>query len=190
MLLSNILRIYWIKTTLMMADPDSRRVDLNEEFIPARLYKKICDTVNLYPTVDMLASEANRRTKRFVNRGYTNNCDAIAFDVFSVHKAWVENETLFFFPPKNILSQVMFLISTRFMENRVILIFHLWENYPRGFARLVKDERTKLRIWKDAPLAIIPADKVIHFDGKVSRPLEAVLFRLISPWPSRHHDMI
>ena len=158
----------------MLADPDSRKVDFNEEFIPVRLYQKICDTVNLKPTVDMLASAANRKTTKFVNRGFTNNCDAIAFDVFSVHKAWVEEDVLFFFPPKNIISQVMCLIANRFMENKLILVFHMWENYPKGFAKLIKDKRTKLRMWRNAPLGIIPADKVIHFDGKVTRPLEAV----------------
>ena len=45
-----------------------------------------------------MASVSNRRTKKFVNRGPTNNVDAIAFDVFSVDKAWVEEECSYFFP--------------------------------------------------------------------------------------------
>ena len=151
----------------MMADADSRTVDKNEEYIPARFFHKICDHVKLTPTIDMMASVSNRRTKRFVNRGPTNNVDAIAFDVFSVDKAWVENECLYFFPPKNVITQVIFLITTRFMESKVILIFHLFEEKPKGFARLVQDRRVKIRYWRNAPLAIIPDDRVLQFDNKV-----------------------
>ena len=151
----------------MMADSDSRKVDYNEEYVPARFYKKICDQTGVYPTVDMMASSGNRRTKKFVNRGPTNHEDAIAFDVFSVEKKWVDHETLYFFPPKSQIQQVLFLITTRFMDFKCLVIIHLWEEYPKGFARLISDKRVKMRKWKHAPLGIIPDDKVLWFDNKV-----------------------
>ena len=151
----------------MMADADSRIVDYNEEYIPRRFYEKICKITKMSPTIDMMATSENRRTRRFVNRGPTNNEDAIAFDVFAVDRAWVKDDTLFFFPPKNILSQVLFLIANRFMENKVLLIIHLFEEYPKGFARIIADQRTRVRYWRGAPLSIIPDDKVLLFDGKV-----------------------
>ena len=128
-----------------MADKDSRMVDFNEEYIPRRFFKKICDVTGIEPTVDMMATSGNRRTKKYVNRGPTNDKDAIAFDVFSVDKAWVKSDTLYFFPPKNIVSQILFMIANRFMDQRILLIFHLFEEYPKGFARISNDPRTRIR---------------------------------------------
>ena len=151
----------------MMADADSRKVDYNEEYIPKRFFQKICQATSMTPSIDMMATAENRRTRRFVNRGPTNEKDALALDVFAVDQAWVKGETLYFFPPKNIVSQVLFLIANRFMENKVLLIIHLFEEYPKGFARIKNDPRTKVRYWRHAPLSIIPDDKILHFDGKV-----------------------
>ena len=151
----------------MMADADSRIVNYNEEYIPKKFFQKLCQATGLQPTIDMMATSENRRTRRFVNRGPTNEEDAIAFDVFSVDATWVKDDILYFFPPKNIISQVLFLISNRFMKNRVLLVIHLFEEYPKGFGRLVRDPRVKLRYWRHAPISIIPDDKVLHFDGKV-----------------------
>ena len=57
----------------MMADPDSRTVNYNEEYIPARFFRKICVTVGFWPTLDMMATPENKRTMRFVNRGPSND---------------------------------------------------------------------------------------------------------------------
>ena len=153
----------------MIADADSRIVNYNEEYIPARLFKKICRRVGFEPTVDMLASSDNRRAQKFVNRGPTNHEDALAFDVFSVQQAWVIGEKLYFFPPKNIRDQVIHLVLNRFMDFQVLLIFHLFEEFPQAFGRLVRDSRVRIRYWRHAPLAIIPDDRVLHFDGKVRK---------------------
>ena len=152
----------------MIADGDSRKVNLNEEYIPARFFKKICERVGLSPTVDMMATSDNRRTSKFVNRGPTNHKDALAYDVFSVETTWVKNEILYFFPPKNVRDRVLHLILNRFMDFKILLVFHLFEEYPQAFGRLVRDPRVKIRYWRHAPLAIIPDDKVLHFDQKVS----------------------
>ena len=152
----------------MMADADSRKVDFNEEYIPKKFYQKICRATSMNPSIDMMATAENRRTRRFVNRGPTNEDDAVAIDVFSVDRAWVKDDTLYFFPPKNIVSQVLFLIANRFMDNKVLLIIHLFEEYPKGFARINKDPRSRIRYWRHAPLSIVPDDKVLLFDNMVS----------------------
>ena len=162
----------------MMADKDSRKVDFNEEYIPAKFFNKICEQVQFWPTVDMMATEDNRRTKKFVNRGPTNCEDAIAFDVFSVQRAWVENESLYFFPPKNVITQVLFMIATRFYDFRVLLVFHLFEEYPKGFERIIQLPNVEVKYWRNAPLAIIPDDKVLYFDNKVILPLGAVIQKI------------
>ena len=151
----------------MMADKDSRKVNFNEEYIPARFYDKICQQMKIAPTIDMMATEDNRRTRKFVNRGPTNCCDAIAFDVFAVHDAWVKDECLYFFPPKNVITQVLFLIATRFAKRRILLVFHLFEEFPKGFERIVQMDNVKIKYWRGAPLSIIPDDKVLLFDNKV-----------------------
>ena len=81
----------------MIADIDSRKVDWNEEYVPARFFKKICNCVGFEPTVDMMATSDNRRTSKFVNRGPTNHEQALGFDVFAVDPTWVEKEILYFF---------------------------------------------------------------------------------------------
>ena len=144
--------MYWISTKYMIADKDSRKVCYNEEYIPSKFFKRICKSVNLTPEVDMLASSDNRRAKKFVNRGPTNHKDAIGFDVFSVQKAWVENKILYFFPPKNIRDQVIHLVLNTFMDFKVLLIFHLFEEFPQPFGRLVRDKRVKVKYWRHAPL--------------------------------------
>ena len=119
----------------MIADKDSRTVDMNEEYIPAKFFGKICKRIGFKPTVDMMSSSDNRRAKKFVNRGPTNHEDALAFDVFTVQKAWVEGEILYFFPPKNVRDQVIHLVLNRFMNFKVLLIFHLFEEFPQAFGR-------------------------------------------------------
>ena len=151
----------------MMADKDSRKVNYNEEYIPAKFFDKICRQMNIKPTIDMMATEDNRRVKKFVNRGPTNCCDAISFDVFAVHYEWVKDDCLYFFPPKNVVTQVLFLIATRFAKCKILLVFHLWEEFPKGFERIIRMDNVKIKYWRGAPLSIIPDDKVLLFDNKV-----------------------
>ena len=152
----------------MIADKDSRAVDFSEEYIPMPLYDQICVEMDIQPTVDLMASESNRKTKWFVNRGPTNHPDCLGIEFFSISPIRLEGHVLYVFPPKVMLTRVLSTLANSFTKFQILLIFPVWEEMPVGWARVTKAfDKVKMLVYRNGPLSIIPDDKQLIFRNKV-----------------------
>ena len=152
----------------MIADKDSRVVDYSEEYIPTPLFEQICMEMGINPTVDLMASESNRKTKWFINRGPSNHPDCLGIEFFSISPMRLEGHVLYVFPPKVMLTKVLSTLANSFTRFQILLIFPVWEEMPVGWARVTKAfDKVKMLVYRNGPLSIIPDDKQLIFRNKV-----------------------
>ena len=152
----------------MIADKDSRIIDYSEEYIPFPLYYQICEELDIQPTVDLMASETNRKTKWFINRGPTNHPECLGIEFFAMNPSRLRGHTLYIFPPKVMLTKVLSTLANSYTTFQILLIFPVWEEMPVGWARVTKAfSSVKMLVYRNGPLSIIPDDKQLIFRGKV-----------------------
>ena len=152
----------------MIADKDSRVIDYSEEYVPSPLYNQICNEMDIKPTIDLMASESNRKTKWFINRGPSRHPDCLGIEFFSINPTRLNGHVLYIFPPKVMLTKVLSTLANSFTNFQILLIFPVWEEMPVGWARVTKAfTSVKMLVYRRGAISIIPDDKQLIFRGKV-----------------------
>ena len=157
--------LYWIDTENQLADAASRHIDYNEEFVPSILYRQLCRQLQVQPTLDAMASKANRKCQKWINFGLDSDPSCIAFNFFSVDPKSLINEILWIFPPKNLIQQTMAHLARYFKNHRFLLVFHSFGESPMGLPALLQ-LGGKITTFSRFPATIVPAEKKLVFENQ------------------------
>ena len=162
--LNATISVYWISTVIMLADPESRSVDLNEEFIPQSYFEIIQKWANTKIHVDLFASEANTKTEYFYSLYPNKNPNCLGIDFFDVNPEDLKSLTLFAFPPKNILHKTLVHIKNHFMRHKMVILLKAFEHFPASLACMASHENIQIFVLPDF-LTLVPAEKVCWVNG-------------------------
>ena len=106
------------------ADLASRYLnDRLEWHLAPSLFRKICHTFQILPTIDLFASPLNNLLPKYVSFGPDPNCTYV--DAFTI--SW-SNEIFYAYPPFNLISR--FLAKVQQDKAKGILICPQWPNQP------------------------------------------------------------
>ena len=158
--------MYWINTKDQLADGPSRYVDWNEEFIPSSIFAKVCANLNICPTIDVFASKANTKCKRWINFGLEGDDNCLGYDFFSMNPLDLENEFLWAFPPKNIVNLAATHLFRYYKKNEFAFMFHSFGEWPAGISSLIEMGGRVFDI-PNFPISIVPAEFQLHFEGQL-----------------------
>ena len=113
-------------------------------------------TLGVSPTVDCFASEANFKCQKWINLGLSKHSGCIGFDFFSTDPRKLAKETLFIFPPKNLLTKTVMHIVRYYTTHRMVLVYHQFNEIPLAIPYLANFQQRTLDFNK--PRTIIPAE--------------------------------
>ena len=157
--------LYWIDTENQLADAASRHIDYNQEYVPKILYRQFCRQIRVQPTIDVMATRANRKCVKWVNFGLDLHPDCIAYDFFSVDPKSLLADILWIFPPKNLIQQAMAHLARHYKNHRWLLVFHSFGEMPLGLPALLQ-LGGKLTKFHRFPATIVPAEKKLVFENQ------------------------
>ena len=129
-----ILDVVWCPRTdqsVQLCD-NSCKSDTDEFTLPDNVHSKILKTLNVEVSMNLFASTALHRCKLFYTKKPSlgsSGADALKFD-------WSSKETMFCFPPKNLLFKVFSKIelteltrlAAKLVEGKYHLLLHLYES--------------------------------------------------------------
>ena len=150
------LTMYWINTHDQLADEPSRFIDWNEEFYPKVLWTEDMKALNVIPTVDCFASEANFKCEKWINFGLSGHKGCISFDFFSTNPEKLKKEILYVFPPKNLLTKTVMHLVRYYAKHKIVLVYHQFNEVPMAIPHLSGFQKRYLHFKK--PRTIIPAE--------------------------------
>ena len=150
----------WVSTHYQLADEASRNINWNEEYIPKSEFQRLCDLLNIVPSIDLFASRANFKCPKWINYGLENFPGCVGFDFFAINPNLFKNQFLFAFPPKNIVNKVATHLNRFYKKHKFVLIFHVFAELPIGIPILL--ERSRL-VELDIT-TIIPAEFELIFN--------------------------
>ena len=160
--ISSTLVLKWVSTHYQLADEASRNINWNEEYIPEIEFARLCNQLQIVPTIDLFASRANHKCPKWINYGLENFPGCVGFDFFAFNPKLVKNHVLFAFPPKNIINKVAAHLDKFYKKHKFVLIFHVFAEIPIGIPILLK--RAVLK--KVEITTIIPAEFELFFEGQ------------------------
>ena len=160
--ISSTLVLKWVSTHYQLADEASRNINWNEEYIPEIEFARLCNHLQIVPTIDLFASRANHKCPKWINFGLENFPGCVGFDFFAFNPKLVKNQVLYAFPPKNIINKVAAHLDQFYKNHKFVLIFHVFAEIPIGIPILLK--RAVLK--KVEITTIIPAEFELMFEGQ------------------------
>ena len=168
--MNSTLKMYWCSTKLQLADGPSRKIDLNEEFLPWPRFNQLCNKLKIRPDIDLMATRENTKAKNYISWGKTyhikddtNNC--IASDFFAFNPAGYENKIMYIFPPKAITTKVAIHLAQFYAKFKFIFVFHSFLELPLGLERLIQ-MGAKLIEWDEEKISIIPCENKLEFHNQ------------------------
>ena len=106
------------------ADLASRYLNDHIEWhLAPSLFRKICETFNVYPTIDLFTSRLNNQLPKYVSFGPDPHCTFL--DAFTI--CWTD-EVFYVYPPFILISR--FLAKVQWEKAKGILICPAWPNQP------------------------------------------------------------
>ena len=164
------INVYWVGTEIQLGDRPSRRVDLNEEFLPQAHFRAICNHIGTFPQVDSMSTADNKKCKWFIPWRPSRSKWAINNDFLAMKPENVQNKILYIFPPKNMLARVLSHVQSNFMNSRFIMIVHVFKEWPLGVQMFQNNKKSKIfyldtnRHW-----TLFPSESEMNLEGKVVR---------------------
>ena len=157
------LTMHWISTDFQLADESSRFINYNEEYLPRKFFEQITNELNIMPSVDLFASEANKKCDQWVNFGPIKNRLCLGFDFFCMNPTKFKGKVLYAFPPKNIVDKAMYHLAKYYKNHKVIMIIHVFGEWPPATPKLIQigAKFTKLT----SPCTVVPAEFQLEIDG-------------------------
>ena len=167
--MNSTMKMYWCSTTLQLADEPSRQVNWNEEFIPWPRFNMLCEKLQIFPTVDLMATPQNTKAQQYIAWGKTylipeDLTQCIGCDFFSINPAGLRNDILYIFPPKILTSKVAQHLYSYYRNHKILMIFHAFMELPLGLERLIKSG-AKLTQWNEDNISIIPCENTLEWLG-------------------------
>ena len=162
-LLKAELKCYWIPTFLQIGDQPSREIDLSEEFLPKPTFYKVQKKAGFLCDVDVLASVANYKCKKFIVRANNGipHPGIIGYDFLNFDYEKLEGENIYAFPPKVLVEQVATILAEYFSQSKFIFIFHQWYELPLGVSKLLSIPTTELiTLSDDEAITFIPSEEI------------------------------
>ena len=161
--LNATLTMFWISTHHQLADESSRHISWNEEYLPKVFFDEIMCGLNVRPDIDVFATSANKKCKEWINLGIINDDNCLGYDFFCVNPKLLKNRIIYAFPPKNIINKVIYHLSKYYKNHKVVLIMHVFEEWPAAFPRLLQigAKTKKLK----SPITVIPAEFQLVIEG-------------------------
>ena len=165
--MNTTMKMYWCSTTLQLADEPSRQVNWNEEFIPWPRFSDLCQKLQIFPTIDMMATRENTKALKYFSWGRTyllsdTYTECIGCDFFSQNPAGLKREILYIFPPKVLTSKVAQHLYHYYRNHKLLMIFHAFMELPLGIERLIS-AGAKLSQWDEENISIIPCEAQLYW---------------------------
>lgn len=169
-LLKSDLQVIWLPTAYQLADDPSRDICKSEEFLPQCYFSYIETLAGIKLAVDCLANQANAKCPEYIGLKPTelektpffNHTRQVKLNFLQVKRADLPNRTLYVFPPKCFLSQVVAHLKAHFLNIPFVLLFHRFEEIPLAIAPLLSHPRTQLVMLADRKaITYFPAEKSI-----------------------------
>ena len=126
--LNAILSIEWVSTEVQEADEASRTIDIREEILIDEVYIKLNSLLNSCCEIDLCATFANKKCKRYYSRYIEENAEG--HNAFS----YKGPEMVYVFPPKAIANALFIKLLEQ--ETRFVGIFHTYSETPIWVSKL------------------------------------------------------
>ena len=157
--------MYWISTHHQLADEASRQIGWNEEYIPQSMFDELTSGLNVRPDLDVFASEANKKCLEWINLGINSSKHCLGYDFFCMNPNVLKNRILYAFPPKNIVNQAIYHLAKYYKNHRVILLIHIFQEWPAAFPKLVQIGAT-IKEYTNIQ-GIVPAEFQLKYNGEM-----------------------
>ena len=164
--MNSSMHISWIASALMVADMESRIIDYNEEYLPYHLFKIIESAFKVNFTLDLMASDANYKTEKFIGLNNIIASKAFDFDIFNLKIKIPLSDIIFCFPPKNYANRVCSWIAQNLYRNKIAILTHAYSEISPGIAALIEKKFVILNINRKK-FTIIPDEHKTELDGKI-----------------------
>ena len=153
--------VYWCGTKEMEADEPSRRLNLNEEFLPFAIFVRLENFLNTTFTVDLMATRANAKCEKFISLVPSSSKFQIAVDVFNYEPN--EREIYYIFPPFNFCRQVTRHIIQKYKKCKFALILHAMQEWPIGLEKMSMWLTVKIyKLHEDLKIGVIPGKHTVN----------------------------
>lgn len=137
--------IVWTPTKIQIGDRPSREISLNEEFLPKPSFKTLQRIAGFQCNIDCMASDTNKKCKKFLKwRDKVTLPSCVGFDFLNTNPKLLSNNSLFIFPPKNIVTKTAVHIFKHFKNTKFIFLFHKIFELPMGCEKLLTLPNTRL----------------------------------------------
>lgn len=158
------MRIYWISTTLMLADKESRMIIFSEEYVPDAWYRCIIKRIGLRPTIDVMATHENAKCNDYIYF-YSSPLDTSRKRDFFTHTQLLDHQVGYCFPPKKLLTQALNHIYNHFRHMSWIVVFHRFREWPLGLEQFRELPNATLLTAPQDMFTVIPSERKMIRQG-------------------------